>query len=242
MIFESSDLTSTWSSYSAGYEKLIAEESVPKALQLQSFGLELPNLGKVLAVGATWTSPDHDEGRRWIGKVAEFGTCLVNNPEAQSVTSFAEFNEKLITYGSYGRAYTINIKKLTPTTAGVLGKHTALLPGGGTGISVHTLRDPAPNESSVFGSRVNHFMIEILSMTPLKELEIKGAQWARALLDDLKEADPENIMESSYVSLMGDEDSDYKKIYGSHYDELVELKAKYDPQNVFKYAVPRLSM
>ena len=242
LIFESSNLPLTWGSYAAGYEKLIAEESVPRALQLQSFGIELPNLGKVLAVGATWTSPDHDEGRRWIGKVAKFGNCLMNNPEAKSVMSYVEFNETLLTYGSYGRAYTLNIKKLTLKTAGVLGKHTALLPGGSIALSVHTLRDPVPNEASVFGSRVDHHMIELVAMTPQRELEIKGSEWARQLLKDLREEDPDNVMDSSYVSLSGDEDSNYKKIYGSHYDGLVELKKKVDPENVFRHAVPRLSI
>lgn len=242
LIFESSNLPLTWGSYAAGYEKLIAEESVPSALQLQSFGIELPNLGKVLAVGATWTSPDHDEGRRWIGKVAKFGNCLMNNPEAKSVTSYVEFNETLLTYGSYGQAYTLNIMKLTLKTAGVLGKHTASLPGGGIALSVHTLRDPAPNEASVFGSRVDHHMVELVAMTPQRELEIKGSEWARQLLKDLREEDPDNVMDSSYVSLSGDEDSNYKKIYGSHYDGLVELKKKVDPENVFRHAVPRLSI
>ena len=63
-----------------------------------------------------------------------------------------------------------------------------------------------------------------------------GESWVRTM-------DPGNVLESSYVSLVGargDDDADYRKIYGGHYDVLVELKRKYDPRNVFKYAVPRL--
>ncbi|KAK7747588.1 hypothetical protein SLS62_009087 [Diatrype stigma] len=238
VVFESTDLKAAWTSYAAGYEKLLAEESVPRALQLQPFGLEFPGMGKVFAVGATWSLPDHDEGRRWIAKVAGFGNCIMNNPEAKSVTSYVEFNETLIAFGLYGQAYTLNFKKLTPKTAEVLAKHTALSPAG-MAVSVHRLREPAANEGSVFGSRVDHHMLEIIAMTPVKDLEAKGAEWARGVISELKEADPDNILDSSYVSLQGD-DADYRKVYGPHYDTLVALKKKLDPENVFKYAVPRL--
>ncbi|KAI1503402.1 FAD-binding domain-containing protein [Biscogniauxia marginata] len=240
LVFESSDLKATWSSYTDGYEKLLAEQPLPRALQLQPFGIELPNLGKVLAVGATWTAADHEEGRKWMNKVASFGNCLMNNPEPRSVTTYTEFNETLLTFGSYGRGYTLNVKKYTPEMAEVMAKYTASIPGGGIAVSIHMLRAPSPSEESVFGSRVEHHMVELVAMTPVEDLETKGAQWAREFINDLKENDKANILDSSYVSLLGHDDSDYKKIYGPYYDTLVALKKKYDPENVFKYAVPRL--
>jgi len=242
LVFESSDLTKTWTTYAEGYQKLVAEQPLPRALQLQQFGIELPGLGKVLAVGATWADADHEEGKKWIGKVAALGNCLMNDPKPQPISAYIAFNESLVVYGSYGRGYTLNLKKTTLKTAEVLAKYTGLIPGGGIAISVHALRAPAASEEAVFGARVEHIMVELVSMTPVAELEIKGAEWSRNLIKELKEADPENVLESSYVSLMGDEDSDYKKIYGSYYNKLVELKKKYDPENVFKYAVPKLSV
>jgi hypothetical protein len=45
----------------------------------------------------------------------------------------------------------------------------------------------------------------------------------------------------SYIPLIDKEDGiDLKTVYGPHYDTLLALKKKYDPDNVFKYAVPRL--
>ncbi|OTA55873.1 FAD-binding domain-containing protein [Hypoxylon sp. EC38] len=240
LIFESNDLKTAWTSYFDGYEKLAAEQPIPRALQLQLFGIELPNMGKVFAIGATWADADHEEGKKWINKIASLGNCLVNNPEPRSVAAYCEFNERFITYGSYGRGYTLNVEKYTPKTAEILAKYTASLPGGGIAISLHMLRAPEPNENSVFGPRVEHHMIELVTPTPVKDLEAKGAEWAHELMRELRENDPENIMESAYVSLLDNEDSDYRKIYGSHFDTLVALKKKYDPDNVFKYAVPRL--
>lgn len=221
---------------------MVAEEPIPRALQLQPFGIELPGLGKVVAIGASWADADHDEGKKWFAKISTLGTCIMNNPETKQIASYIEFNEQLVVYGSYGRGYTLNLARYTPKTAEVVAKYTNLLPGGGIALSLHSLRAPAASKQSVFGSRVDHVMLELVAMTPAQELEIKGAEWSRDFMRELYESDPENVLESSYVSLMGEEDSDYKKIYGSHYDKLVELKKKYDPENVFKYAVPRLSI
>ena len=242
LVFESTDLKATWTSYTENYEKLVSQETLPPALQLQPFGIELPGLGKVLAVGATWTAADQDNGREWISKIANLGNCLMNNPEPKSVKAYVEFNETLLTYGSYGRGYTLNIKRYTQKTAEVLAEYTASIPGGGIAMSLHMLRSPAPDIPSVFGSRVEHHMVELVAMTPVQDLEAQGADWACGLMQDLRESDPENVMESSYVALLGEDDSDYRKIYGSSYEELAALKKKYDPDNVFKYAVPRLSV
>ncbi|KAI1086808.1 hypothetical protein F5B19DRAFT_487217 [Rostrohypoxylon terebratum] len=225
-----------------GYEKLAAEQPIPRALQLQLIGIELPNLGKVLAVAASWAAADHDEGKKWFGKIAALGPCLMNNPEPRSVSAHCAFNEALLTWGSYGRAHTLNVKKYTPKLAEVLAKYTSLIPGGGIAISLHMLREPAPNENSVFGARVEHHMLELIATTPVKELEAKGAEWAVELLSEVRKEDLENVLESSYLSLLDNDDSDYRKIYREHYETLVVLKKKYDPNNVFKYAIPQLSI
>ncbi|KAI0891921.1 FAD-binding domain-containing protein [Annulohypoxylon nitens] len=240
IVFDSSDMKTTWTKYTEGYEKLAAERSVPRALQLQLLGIELPNLGKVFAVGASWAATDHDEGKKWIDKIAALGPCLMNNPEPRSVSAYCAFNEALLTWGSYGRAYTLNVKKYTPKLAETLAKYTSSIPGGGIAISLHMLRAPAPNENSVFGARVEHHMLELIATTPVKELEVKGAEWAVELLGEIRKDDSENVLESSYLSLLDNDESDYGKIYGAHYGTLVALKKKYDPNNVFKHAIPQL--
>ena len=121
-----------------------------------------------------------------------------------------------------------------------MAKYGKLIPGGGTALSVHTLRSPKPSEESVFGSRVNHLMIEIIAVSPDQMYEEKAAAWALAMQKELKESDPDNILEGSYISLLGEEDTDLRKVYGEHYDVLLDLKEKYDPRTVFKHAIPRL--
>lgn len=239
-MYESSDLEATVLSYTKGYEQLVATGQLPPALSLQPMVADLPGLGKALALLAVWGAADHDEGRRWFEKVGGLGNCIMNSPEPKSVHKFVMDNESVVNWPSYGRTYTTSVKRYTPQTAKVLAKYGGLVPGGGTAISVHTLRSPKPSEESVFGSRVDHLMIEIIAVSPDQMYEEKAAAWALAMQKELKETDPENILEASYISLLGDEDTDLKKVYGRHYDVLLDLKRKYDPRNVFKYAVPKL--
>ncbi|KAK9775548.1 putative FAD-binding PCMH-type domain-containing protein [Seiridium cardinale] len=239
IVYEPGNIEAAWLAYIEGYERLL-KEGMPRTFQLQPMVVELPSLGKVLIILATWADPDHEEGRRLIDIIAGLNKCAVNLPEAVSLHKFTADNDKLSNYPSHGRVYTTSIKRWTPKTAQVLAKYGSQLPGGGTSLTVHGLRGPKPNEESVWGSRVDHHVIELISVTADPSYERKAAAWALAFQKELLETDPENVLESSYISLLGDEDTNLKKIYGGHYDTLLDLKRKYDPQNVFKYAIPKL--
>ncbi|KAF3025912.1 hypothetical protein E8E14_014896 [Neopestalotiopsis sp. 37M] len=241
IVYESTNLEATVLSYTQSYEQIKGSGELPAALSLQPMIAELPGLGKAFALLVVWGTDDHDEGRRWFDKVAGLGHCLMNSPEPITLHKFVKDNEEnLVTWLSYGRTYTTSVKRWTPKTAKVMAKYGKLIPGGGTALSVHTLRTPKPSEESVFGSRIDHLMIEIIAVSPDQMYEEKAAAWALAMQKELKELDPDNILEGSYISLLGDEDTDLSKVYGEHYDVLLDLKEKYDPRNVFKHAIPRL--
>ncbi|KAI1827771.1 FAD-binding domain-containing protein [Xylaria intraflava] len=242
IVYESSDMKAVWKNFVEGHDKMTAEGPLPNALVLQLFGMEFPGMGKVFGVMALWADDDHEEGRKWFNRVAGFNTCVMNNPEPKTVSAFAAFNETMVVYGSYGRSYTMNVRKQTTKTFEVLGKYIDLLPGGGISLLAYPYRPTAPKLESIFGCREEHVLCEFVATTPVAELEAKGAEWARSAMAEIKKVDPSNVLEGGYVSLLGDDDSDYRKIYGAHYEKLVMLKKKYDPGNVFKYAVPRISV
>ncbi|CAK7231691.1 hypothetical protein SCUCBS95973_008004 [Sporothrix curviconia] len=250
IVADPSDLSANWQTFAKAYQtwREDAEDGLPADLYVQPFGIGFPGLGSVFALGLTWTGADQVEANRWIDKVAEALTTGTGKPHIvkqvapTSVTAYAEQNEKMLTYGVYGRVYSLSFRKYTAKTAAILAKYNASLPGRESGISIHALRSPAANESSVFGERTDHSMLEVIALAKEKALaEGPVADWAKACIKELRDEDPENILESSYVSLGSDEDSDYKKIYGIQYDKLVALKTKYDPDNVFKFAVPKVA-
>ncbi|PSR78017.1 hypothetical protein BD289DRAFT_377167, partial [Coniella lustricola] len=241
LIFESSDMQAAWEALTSGIASL---GDTPPALKLQLFVMEFPGLGKVLAAIATWVSDDHAQGRKLIDAVATFGKCIVNATEAKTTAQYAQDNEKLVTYGVHGRSYTLNLRRWTPTAVRILAKYSATVPGGNAMISIHSLRTRHATAlvPSVFGAREDHHMVEIVSMTADPALQETASAWGQGLLNELKEhEDHANILDSAYLSLLDHGDVHLQKVYGRHLDTIRTLKNKYDPQNVFKHAAPRLA-
>lgn len=238
LIYESSDMQSIWTTLTDGIGGL----TLPPALQVQLFAMDFPGMGKVLAAIVTWVDDNHEEGRKYIDKIATFGNCVVNMTEAKSAAKYGEDNEKLVTYGVHGRSYAVNLKKWTPTSVSVLAKYSHAVPSGNAMISIHSLRSPKSNENSVFGAREDHHMVEIVSMTADPALKEEASAWGQGLLRELKEQDGENVLDSAYISLLDHADADLEKIYGKHLETLVSLKKKFDPKNVFKHSAPKITL
>ncbi|KAI2634029.1 FAD-binding domain-containing protein [Xylaria nigripes] len=243
IVYESSDLKTAWTNYVTGYQKLTAQEALPLQLQVHPYGLKLPNLGTIFAVIAVWADEDHEEGKRWFNKIAGMGKCIMNDPQPTSASNFVTFNESMVVYGCYGRVYTLNLSKYTVKTAEVLAKYNALLPAEGITLSLHNYRASMPSAmASVFNIRQPHHMCEFIATTPAAEVEAEAAEWARNVMAEIRKVEPENVLEPAYVALLEDGELDLRKVYGSHYDTLVALKQKHDPQNVFKNTIPRLAV
>lgn len=215
--------------------------TIPLPLNVHIFGMELPGLGKTLAAIVTWVGDDHDEGRKAINQVASLGTCIVNTTEAKTLAQYVRDNEKFVTHGVYGRSYTVNLKDWTPTALRLVAKYNSTVPAGNAMICIHSLRSSRPSTESVFKERESHHVVEIVSMTADPTLEEDTSAWGTGLLKELKEQDKGNVRDSAYIAFLDYEDANLDKIYGQeNFDTLVLLKKKYDPDNVFKHAVPRI--
>ncbi|KAJ9426106.1 hypothetical protein QL093DRAFT_2586435 [Fusarium oxysporum] len=224
IVYDSSDLTVSLTSYTQHYEKLLESGKLPVYLQLQPMIAQMPGQPVSFMVIATWHGDDKNEGRSWIKNIAAAATCVMENTQEITLAEMLENNEKLVTWPSYGRVYTLNCKTLTEKAIEILGKHCVNATGGSLIFSYHTLLSAQePEQKSVFGTRARHHMFEIY-----------------AVKAELQAQDADNILEGSYISLGSHEDADVKKIYGKHYETLAALKRKYDPGNVFKHSVPRL--
>lgn len=217
--------------------------TLPEPLQIQLFATDFPGAGKVLGAIATWVSDDHAQGREWIDRIAGLGTCVMNATASKTPSQYAADNEKIAPYGVHGRSYTLSVRAHTAETAVVLAEHSARVPAGGCMISVHSLRGPKPSPvagGSVFGAREPHHVIEIVAMGTDPALEQDALAWGRGLLADLRARVVDNVIRSSYISLLDYDDADVADIYNEHLPALVALKNKYDPGNVFRNAAPRL--
>lgn len=230
-------MAAAWTRLTEGLQSL----SAPPALYIQLFASPFPGLGNALGLIATWVSDDHAEGQQWIDRAAALGgTAVMNVAEAKSPARYAEDNEKLVAWGVHGRSYTLNLRTWTARSVEVLARGSATVPAPGAMISVHNLRSPKLNGESVFGARENHLMVEIVSTASGPALKEEVNAWGQRVLRELKEADPDNVLDSAYISLLDHRDADLQKLYGGHLDTVVALKRKYDPDNVFKHSSPKV--
>jgi hypothetical protein len=93
---------------------------------------------------------------------------------------------------------------------------------------------------SVFGTRDSHFLLEILGGAVMKQNREKALDWCTSLWQDLQSIDPGNLVPSTYISLKPPGQGMLSQIFGSHDEEVRNLKEEYDPEDVFDLAMPKL--
>ena len=87
-------------------------------------------------------------------------------------------------------------------------------------------------------------MLEIIAGAVEKENREAAMEWGTSLWRDLQHIDPGNILAERYVSLDSPsevpEQEPLSKIFGPNDREVLALKEKYDQEDIFDLAVPRL--
>ncbi|MEV4267581.1 FAD-binding oxidoreductase [Kribbella sp. NPDC049584] len=90
-----------------------------------------------------------------------------------------------------------------------------------------------PDDATAFsGQRAERYAMFVIATTPVLEALEPERAWARSFWDAIQ---PHAISIGSYVNGMAEpEEARIRASYGDKYERLVELKRKYDPDNVFR--------
>ncbi|KAM0540821.1 hypothetical protein ACHAPJ_013491 [Fusarium lateritium] len=239
--FDSSNIQEAWSVFTQGYNKLLEGGDFPASLSAQPTSVAIPGLGIVFTAMVCWANDDHEKGREWIGKISALGNCVMNSVSETTWHDYCEENEIHAGLGGYGRAWTLNFRHLTSTTAKVLAKYSAQTQGPGMLVSAQLTRGADGFKPSVFQPRETHYWLEIVGVSSDPEVEQEAAQWAANLKKELVKSEPTNILDSQYIGFTHDDEVDLKHVYGDRYEELVSLKRRLDPNNIYRNSVPRFS-
>ena len=247
-MFESLDISTSVTTFFDNYNTLLAEHKrFPKEFSLQPYICVVPGMGVTLMVDFTWNSPESDESRVWLDRTSKLATPLVNPQSAAQKTTIREHSAMIMDMlpkQPLSRSQSISVSHFSKETIAGLARVCANIPRNSVGgINIHIIREDSPACStdvpdSVCPYRFPHVMIEVLGMSNDETSLDEAGAWA---LDSRKEMlGVDAALETSYLALTSPEFADLEKIYGTKLEELKKLKRVYDPNNFFKYTVPRI--
>lgn len=195
-----------------------------------------------------WSSPDHVQGKEVLEKLLKLAPVVMDTVAETSVTDWLKLLESFCPYGVFGDDKGISFNQLTPNILEIIGRHIEKMPSDrGTAFSIHLLNRSSPSATdgqlgvgSCFNpeARQEHFMLELIGSVIDQSRLPESQKWIREMYDELEGSG--EAMEGTYVGLASPEDMSLDKIYGSEWQNLLELKMKLDPQGIFKNAVPRM--
>ena len=109
-----------------------------------------------------------------------------------------------------------------------------------TVFSTHQLRglSAKTNDESVFGARTPHYLLDLVATSSDAGRARISWEWAENFRNALQSSDPENVLPTTYICLTHPAEASLEIIYQENRDKLVEIKKRYDPDNVFRHALP----
>jgi hypothetical protein len=247
IFFDSQNISETFKRYNAGYDALLSK-GLPPVLTTQQTVVNTP-YGRLFGILFSWHSDDLELGREWAAKIEKLGgTVIMNSVAENELPDWMEANSKIVPAFVYGFSRTHSLRRISSDVAEIIGKYLEKMPSdSATMFSIHELRPSISTEAddtSVFGTREPHFMLEILGVAAKEENRAESMDWAFEAWKNLGTINQENILPGTYISLdssgLAPGEVPLSKIYGPYAREVVSLKEKYDAENVFEFAVPIL--
>ncbi|RDW90040.1 FAD-binding oxidoreductase [Aspergillus mulundensis] len=253
IVFDSSDIESSFVAFNAAYNALCASESLPSQLTLQRLVFNMPNpTGRTLTFGVSfvWSGSvsQLEEGQHWIQKISNLGPAILNAVTPTSVPLWSASNGNL-PKALYGSSHTHNLSSISDKLARVIGRNLALMPSDpGAMFSIHQLRGDSPSASpqsqgNVFVTRQPHYMLEVLGFATSEDLLPESKRWAERMANEIENAEPESVLPTVYLSLWDSAsakgaDEALEKVYGEKAGLVRALKRRVDAGNLFRLAVP----
>lgn len=212
--------------------------SVPNQLTVQSGVISGPDGSPMVFVKPTW-SGSPGAGAHWIKRIEDLGEPVMSRI---AVTDYGEpLRQGDELFARDGRHYAIrtrNLAALAPETAAAIVTATTARTSPLSALSVHHFHGAAtrvPVESTAFGVRQEHFMVEIIASWRQGDGDAgHHRRWADTTADMLAPF----ALPGGYANLLAAEHSDQAAhAYGPNAARLRKLKETFDPDEVFT-AIP----
>ena len=189
--------------------------------------------GKEVIVLAVFYAGDITKGEKLVQPLKSFGDPYGVHIGAQPYVDWQQAFDPLLTPGARNYWKSHNFTKLSAEAMDKMVEYAGKMPSAQSEIFI-ALIDGAPNrvaaDAMAYGSRDAKFVLNVHGRWDHAHEDESGISWARAFF----KATAPYASAGAYVNFMTHEEGDrVAAAYGSNYDRLVQIKNKYDPDNLF---------
>jgi len=214
--------------------------SSPEDLTVQFGCIGGPDGKPVVMVLPTWCGAPAD-GEARVAPFLKLGTPLAGNLEAMSYGTSLTLFDPYIVNGQRVFMDTCWLPALDSAGIDVFVEAMDTAASAQCAVFTHEFKGAAsrvPAHATAFGLRCDHVLVEILATLfdrSNKKEEQRHRQWARAT----RQAFSPIALPGGYPNFLVAEDADrVAKSYGANAERLIAAKRRYDPDNVFRSAIP----
>jgi hypothetical protein len=215
--------------------------SAPDELTFQSGVIAGPDAKPAVMILPTWCGRA-EEGEARLAPFLQLGTLLMGTLETMPYGRSLAMFDPFLADGRRTFMETCWLPALDTASLDVFIEAMETAPSPGCAVFTHEFKGAAsrvPLDSTAFGLRRDHVLVEILASVAGPEDTAEAAerhrQWARAT----REAFEPYALPGGYPNLLpGDDAARAAQSYGPHAERLMRVKRRYDPDNVFSSAIP----
>ena len=190
--------------------------------------------GKEVIVLANFYAGDPATGEKLIAPLREFGKVLGEHTGAMPYVQWQQAFDPLLTPGARNYWKSHNLSELSDGVIQTMIDYAGKLPSPQCEIFIGLLSGAAnrvPPDAMASGNRDARFVVNVHARWDTANEDTRCIEWARSFF---KESAP-FASQGAYVNFMTEEEVErVAAAYGANYNRLVQIKKKYDPENVFR--------
>jgi FAD/FMN-containing dehydrogenase len=174
-----------------------------------------------------------EEGQKLVEPLRTFGDVLGEHIGAQPYTQWQKAFDPLLAPGARNYWKSHNFTELTDGAFDAIIEYAGKLPSPQCEIFIGHIAGVANRvapDATAYTHRDAKFVLNVHGRWDSPAQDASGVEWARAFFN----ASAPYASAGAYVNFMTEEEGNrVAAAYGSNYDRLVQIKRRYDPENVF---------